>query len=516
MQDNAIYGRYKPVRNAISKLCLADSLGVIWAYVQDLQFGSPIPRDYEVHPSYASATSKGEKIKWLSEFHLETLCREIILHSQEGSGCSESMKDWKTLSRVVNGLKDLENFISGRFTTPELLQQELHRIVHRQFPWQRSIPNAQNITRYYVIYKHPPLAEIIKETTGLHVDELVLMGMALLGCYVANLAIFYPPSIKIPGLSLDTLDRFLQRFSIHIDQLKARLKAEREMNDKFSYAYNSMRAYPLIRMEIQGKDSFVCPLPTLLFWRFTAGVYYEICGHSSFANAFGEAFQSYVGDVIARGIKGQANIYPEDKYYVGKDLKRTVDWILDQRDAAIFLEAKTKRLALDARVEAASGGPLSSELAKLATMVVQVYKSIRDYRENLYPALKYNGSKQLYPLVVTLEDWFLMGPLIKNELDSHVMTRMRAENIPESWLTEMPYTVCSIDEFETAIQFICAAGIESVLRGKAFDPERQQWTLGAYLRDLNKSRTTATRFLFDAEYERLGVTSISKSDDLLP
>jgi hypothetical protein len=108
MQDDAIYQRYKPLRNAICKLCLVESLGVIRAYIQDLQFGSPIPRDCEVHSTYASATSKIEKIRWISEYHLETLCREILIHAVEGERCSESLKSWSTLSRAINKLKDLE------------------------------------------------------------------------------------------------------------------------------------------------------------------------------------------------------------------------------------------------------------------------------------------------------------------------------------------------------------------------------------------------------------------------
>jgi len=96
----------------------------------------------------------------------------------------------------------------------------------------------------------------------------------------------------------------------------------------------------------------VCPIPTLLFWRFISGVYYEIYNQQGFENAFGNAFQWYVGQVIERGTRRErTRLHPECPYRIGNDLKRTVDWIVEQDGAAIFVEAKTKRMAYEAKVE---------------------------------------------------------------------------------------------------------------------------------------------------------------------
>jgi hypothetical protein len=110
---------------------------------------------------------------------------------------------------TMNLLKQLEELISSHYLTPASLHRELHRMAHRQFPWQRSVPNGQKITRYYLIYKYAPLEALIKTKIGLNVDELLLMGIALLGNFFHNLTLWYPPSVEIPGLSLDALDRFL-------------------------------------------------------------------------------------------------------------------------------------------------------------------------------------------------------------------------------------------------------------------------------------------------------------------
>jgi len=338
-QDPTIFEAYKPLRNGIRKLGLADSLAVIRAYMSNLQFNQNIPSDCEVHPDYYSRSAA-----WVAEFHLETICREVVLHAKEFGRTDDTLKDWKTLARTVNRLKNLEEMIAARHRSPDLLMQELHRMAHRQFPWQAFRPNAVNITRYHMIYGHPPLAGIIKTATGLSPEELFLYGMALLGVFMGTFAQVCPPNIQIPGLSSEGLDRFLRHFSRNLPELKMLLQDEHQMNERFAYAYNSLRAFPLIGIKFQGKDHLVCPIPTLLFWRFTNGVYYEIFSQSGFENAFGEAFQWYVGQVVKNGTtKDKTQIYPECEYRVGKDSKRTVDWIVDQGIAALFVEAKTKR-----------------------------------------------------------------------------------------------------------------------------------------------------------------------------
>lgn len=135
-QDPIIFETYKPLRNAIRKLGLADSLAVIRAYMSNLQFNQDIPSDCEIHRGYLSAASHSEGAGWIAEFHLETMCREIVLHAKESGQAQDTLKSWNTLAMTIKRLKDLEEVIAGRYRTPDLLMQELHRMAHRQFPWQ--------------------------------------------------------------------------------------------------------------------------------------------------------------------------------------------------------------------------------------------------------------------------------------------------------------------------------------------------------------------------------------------
>lgn len=183
---------------------------------------------------------------------------------------------------------------------------------------------------------------------------------------------------------------------------------------------------------------------------------------------------------------------------------------MEQHNVAIFIEAKTKRLTVEAKVEGISMEPMSAELDKMASMIIQVYKCIRDYREGYYPGFAFSESRQIYPMVVTLEDWFLIGPRVKTELETKTYERMKAEGIPPEWLTKFPYTVCSIQDFEQAVQVMDEIGIDRVMRGKAFDSAKQEWDMGAYLKDSFKQEIASTRFLFESEYNLLVPDTLSR------
>lgn len=109
MNDPIVFGRCKPLRNRIRNLDLTDSLAVIHAYIAHLQFGNPIPSAIEVHRDFQSAEHKVDKAAWLSEWELEVLCREIIIHADSATHPTSSLAQWKVLSKISNELRDLKN-----------------------------------------------------------------------------------------------------------------------------------------------------------------------------------------------------------------------------------------------------------------------------------------------------------------------------------------------------------------------------------------------------------------------
>ena len=109
-----------------------------------------------------------------------------------------------------------------------------------------------------------------------------------------------PPRLYDPfkALSKELFEKFFAFTSKPIRELKSQLKGEQQYNTNFAYAYSSLREFRLVKLSYQGVHALVCPLMTLLYWRFTSGLYYEFIGVPEFASEFGDGFQNYVGEVV--------------------------------------------------------------------------------------------------------------------------------------------------------------------------------------------------------------------------
>src|SRR6266404_394005 len=360
----------------------------------------------------------------ISEWELELLAKEVILNGNVVASKGRTLRTWKTLSETINAIKDFENRIYGHFGSSDAVLVELIRIAHRQFIWQANPPNSATTIRYFKIFNRPGIDEICLEKIGLSVWQTDMCGTATMGFFLDRPVMAIPFKNEIKALSIADFEKFFAFTSRPIADLKLKLKAEQQYNADFAYAYNSLRTYPLVRMSYQGGDSYVCPLVTLLFWKFTGGLYYEFIGVPKFANEFGEGFQSYVGECIEQTCSAPIERCGEVTYAVGKLEKRTVDWIVADERSALFLECKAKRLSWGAKASLSDLGPLEADIENMATAVVQVYKTLADHLNDLYPHFPVKDGRKLFPAVVTLENWRMFGPVMMNKLAEAVTLKL--------------------------------------------------------------------------------------------
>ena len=167
---------------------------------------------------------------------------------------------------------------------------------------------------------------------------------------------------------------------------------------------------------------------------------------------------------------------------VGKQ-KATCDWLLvEGGTAAVFIECKTKRITVSAKIAMGDLTPLEDDIGKLADAIVQLYERVRDYEDGAFPNLTYLPGRKCYPVVVTLEEWYLFGRRVVTLLRNAVEARMRTVGLDLGWLTRAPYSVMSADEFEDAAQIINMVGVATCFEGKLSDAEMRSWPFGNYLR----------------------------------
>lgn len=501
MTDSDAYPHYKPFRNELRNYSIEDVLSVCKAYSQALTYGLGLPSDLEPIPNYDDFG------KGIHNWELEIIAREAIINSPEYTITGKTLKRARDFSRVVNKLRKLENDLAKQYGSQENVVRELQRIAHRQFEYQAQNPNSTLIYRYYKIFSKPALDKIVKTTFNFDTHHLYLIGMLLTGTFLKWFALHYPPEIRLPkqhNLTMDEINRFLEHFSKPFDELKDLLQgSERQINENYAYYFDSLMKYPIVKMKAQGRTSLVSPLPILITWRFTKGVYYELYDKNGFDKAFGNAFEEYTGEAL-RHIFSNTKFVINSEEPKGKHNLPSSDWYVSDEQSSIFIECKTWRMALPAKISLHSDDALNEQLEKLSSGVIQAYKAIKAFRSGRHKntSFKFDSKKQIYPIIVTLESWYLFGKTQKMLTDI-VKVKMKKEKLPVEWLNEIPFVVCNISELEKLMQLIkIKDSISAVLRGKG-NNEGRNWELYTYLfrnfRDDIKMMTP----LFEKEFNDL-------------
>lgn len=440
---------YRAIRNAVRQLGFRESLDVVWAYSQYLQLNEfEMPNDIEVGRQFLE-TDMPRTI--VPEWTFELIAREVIRYADEEPRRGKSLKQWSTLAQIANNIRDLEGEIYAEGLR-DRIHLEIMRISHRQFVWQQQHFGWVPVIRYYKIFNTPEISEFARESTGLTVDQIFLIGMLYLGMFASHPRAAKNASVEVPGITAQHVEMFLAFTSRTRRQLSNMLRAEHALDDAYVYRYSSLREFPLVEVSYRGHDEIACPLPTLLFWRITSGLYYSLKDIRGFPTAFGKSFQRFVGEVLSERInQAGMSILAEREFQVGRNRKDSVDWIVLQTEqAALFVECKTKRLRWNSKTGLTDLTALEEDIRKLAGAVVQVYKTIRDYRDGRYPHLGYIEALRVYPVIVTLEDWYLFGHDLPDRLDSAVRATMLTVGLPIEWLEVMPYSIMSVHELDKA------------------------------------------------------------------
>jgi hypothetical protein len=493
-----VFAKYKPIRNKVALLA-DDALGVLWAYCQLLQIKDfQPPKEIEIANVYLKANPRQS---YMAEWDIELLAKEVVINAGSVATKGRTLRTWKTLAESVNAFKVLEQDIYKQFGNQGNVLVELIRVIHRQIIWQANPPNARSIIRYYKIFNRPGIDAICSEKFGLTVWQIYMCGVASMGFYLDKPALQSSFKSEIKALPPDVVERFLSFASLPLADLRKLFKDEQQYDERFAYAYNSLRKYPLIRMNYQGQDAVVCPLMTLLYWKFTGGLYYELVSDPRFGNELGEGFQGYVGSVIEKACP-KCQRLPEQEYKVGKQTKRSVDWIVADENAVLFLECKAKRLSLQSKTTLTDLSHLEEDIENLAAAVVQVYKTLNDCLAGRYPHYTHQEGDQIYPAVVTLENWRLLGSVMFETLDRSVKAQMGKTDLPESLIEQFSYSVWAIDELEVGLQIMQAVGIKSFMDGKLGSQPMSHWDWHGYMSN-TYTKLYPFKALFDDEYDAM-------------
>lgn len=485
------YPQYKPLRNLLRQYNLQRSIEGLWWYFQAVDL-----------PSNNVRVWNGSRFAWLKDvlhkWEIAILAREVVLNATtEGT---LRLRPWPEMARVLNMLRRVDNDMASTHMTPDKAYNSLTPTSQLQFPWQRQ-RQFNALMRYFKVFSAHDVEDLLVHTTGVTTKEWFLVGFAAAGHLLHECSISARQDYQILGIELNRSKTVLAKLSQPVDQLRRKISEAARYDDTWMYTWNPLEAQPLVGLDAAHPERLHCPIPYYVLRRVSQGLFYEISQAAGFNNPFGASFQAYVGEVMRKTFQSaRFTIYEEREYKVGRDRKDGVDWILTDEQANLFVECKAKRMTVGAK-SAIDPEIIGQQVDFLAKAVVQLYKNIADAMagHTHWP----QNDRPIFPIVVTLEDWYLVAGSADILADG-VRTRMTEANLDLAWLDTMPYTVASCEEFEDVSPTIAEVGIRAFFDLK-HSGEQQRWMTQLFAQQhFNEVyQRTVNRDLFKEEWNRI-------------
>lgn len=481
---------YKPLRNLLRKYNLQASLEDLWKYAQILQ--KNLPMEYIWVQNLPVPISQ-----YVYPWDIPVICRELVLNAtNEGT---KRLKTWNEFSAVMRALRQVDDTMA-KYRHREDVLLSLQPIIQQQFPWQQK-HYVNELVRALKIFSTPAVDTLLERETGIPAKVWFFVGFAIAGAMTKQSGINSNQNYEFAGIKRSQSDLVYQRISTTYESLKKVTQESQHYDDRWRFTLNPMLKWPLLSLRPELPHLLHCPIPVYVLQRVSSGLYYEIVSKPGFAKPFGNAFEAYIGEVLKITFPHpQFDIRPEQPYMVGKIEKLTTDWVLSDDHATVLIECKSKRMTPVGKV---SSDPevLRHEIVALADAIVQVYKGVGDALKGLTPWKPNN--LPIYPVVLTLEDWYLLGP-VENFLRREVEIRMVNAELDNSWLDVMPYTVISCADFETVSPTMAHVGLGKFFSSR-FSGDEACWPPRAFAQEYFPEiyRETARRQLFENEWRSI-------------
>ncbi|WP_115226419.1 hypothetical protein [Iodobacter fluviatilis] len=400
------------------------------------------------------------------DWELELLAREIILNSQGGIVPRQNDHAQFPIDRGISHVRRIAEAISEvSVKSPDDALRAAHALIHQQIPWQDD-DLLSRMARYARIMQFDQLKNLVEAKIGLTIRDLYTIGFAVAGAIDKNPCVVASSYSNAPGIAQGAEKAFFRLVAADLNELRQTTKENQIYDRRWAFSFNPLRAKPLI-FDSQQPDLLMGISEKLLIWRITDGLYYDICKLKGFSVGWGAAFEKYIGDVLTAALSGSGFTVLSEQPYFPKPSERHdgADWIISDATGHVFIECKTKRLKIEAKMDFYDIA-LNEEIDTLANFFLQNYKNIQDARNQLLPDFEMNGLP-VFCVVVTLENWRAQHPMIKDNLDALIRQKVAMANLPISIVDDCPYLLFNAQQFEKHMQDVARHNIQSTFLPKS-------------------------------------------------
>lgn len=328
---------------------------------------------------------------------------------------------FETIRVLTNLLRSVEDAETPLRIDNENIIDELHRIGHRQFPWQRTWVRSGELYKYLYIYCQGVCADYFKEKYDLDIIDYVSAAFILFTQHVGRT---WMPLLDSPGklpVSLDVIRKTTEMLSsstwtAHCEAAALVSKFEAEASAPIPVAYQPsyLRLKPIIRYDRGRRTLYTAPLPDLILLRVTAGLFYDLAsGKNPVTTDANKRFEEYSRKVIKAFIP-EFDPCPSEKYGTKKNPGETPD-ILLKRDGKIVsvMECKATKLTYAAQYGEHPRDDAREGYDQIVKAIFQLWRYFAHVREKL---IDHDVAEDVTGVILTLDSWTQMGVNIREQL----------------------------------------------------------------------------------------------------
>lgn len=434
---------------------------------------------------------------------LETLVNEFLCASKERRipGQSYKVLDCTHMDQMLVALQlllKLENAEDGATRARINILDEMRRINHRQFEWQRGALNPARAFRSSKLYADGAADQFLQQKYGLSVYDISLSGFALFSVLHSEIAISGAQSLTEIGLTSAIYERALLLISQPIDQARAQARKIRRLGQKTAYRPSVLRRFPIIKVD-NLRDVRIAPLPELIIRRVTSGISFDLFGApDSVYREIADRFESYCFELLTR-ILPTYETAREFRYGSKKLSKWTPDVLIARGgEIHIVVECKSTGMTFDAKF---SEDPATTERHKIEDIgkgIFQIWRFFAHLRRGLVP--NHIARSEGFGILLTLDDWFTMSrqPISKMFESAHNRCVDSGEEILDCDMR--PIVLSWIEDIESLQRTCSETQFVEVMRA-AHSKRYRGWFLPGLVDEIFPDSKAQNSYAFELEFK---------------
>lgn len=350
-------------------------------------------------------------------------------------------------------------------SAPKSLLSIMLRHVGNQFPY--SVRPTGSWGRAQIMFNELPEAirqrknaspfdfhRRFTELTGVSITDFIDIGYVIYSAAKSanhlGFARDYFEKARRDGMTIGddaTVRQVMRHFAADsAEHAELSVKYQQQDRNFAAYDFNSLFVFPLIRPwplndERMEFDRMIAPLPELVLYRLTSGVYYHMRDRwkQEFDEFFGPVLEAYVGRLL-KSFVAPANLISEDELRTTfpTSAGKTPDWIVVDGRSAILIEVKVARVHRKVYATGAED-KLDENLNAIRSGLRQLFEFRQSVSRKASGLDRLSRCKEFINVLITLEPTYLSG-------SAPFKDRLRDSLVPE--MRSMEWAMLSLEELE--------------------------------------------------------------------